>query len=153
MSDLYCLKCKKYHYRNSHKCDILSLVPVTRRCRKLADKLFELCIEPFSAGHFTQLAVGSTNKYIINVCIELRYRYPVDILENLPKRWRIHTETCSSDRTPLVIPVLAYYETYYYDGVKTVDERTQEVIDDFVQHLNDTYDADGIQSIITLMYS
>lgn len=40
--DLYCLACKKYAYRNRHKCDILSLVPVTRQCRTLADKLWDL---------------------------------------------------------------------------------------------------------------
>lgn len=152
MSDLYCLACRKYHYRNNHKCDVLSLVPVTRQCRNLADKLYELNIEPLSVGHFTQLAVGSDSKYIINICIELQQRYSIDILRNLPIKWRIYTKTCSSDRTQLVIPILAYYETYYYDGVKTVDERTQEIIDEFIEYLDDNYDADGINSVLTLMY-
>lgn len=152
MSDLYCLKCRKYHYRNNNKCSILSLVPVTRKCRTLADKLYELCIEPLSVGHFSQLANDSDNTYIINVCIELRHCYQIDILSNLPIKWKIHTETCSSDRTKLVIPILAYYETYCYDGVKTVDGRVQEVIDDFVRYLDNNYDVDGIKSLLTLMY-
>jgi hypothetical protein len=151
MSDLYCLRCRKYAYR-SHKCDILSLVPVTRRCRNLADKLYSMGIEPLSVGHFTQLVNGSTNKYIINVQLELRHSYPIDMLGSLPIKWRVYKETCSSDRTPLMIPILAYYETYCYDGVMTVDNRVQEIIDEFVQYLDDNYDADGIKSVLTLMY-
>lgn len=152
MSDLYCLRCRKYAY-HSHKCDILSLVPVTRRCRTLADKLFELCIEPLGVAHFTQKVAGSKNKYIINIHIELRHSSQIGILGSLPIKWRLYTETTSEDRTPLVIPVLAYYETYYYDGVKSVDDRVQEVIDEFVQYLDDNFDADGIKSVLTLMYS
>lgn len=153
MSDLYCLACRKYHHSNSHKCDVLSLVPVTRRCRKLADRLYELGIEPLSVGHFTQNVVGSTNKYIINVQIELRHSYPIDILGSLPIKWRLYTETISSDSTPLAIPVLAYYETYLYDGVKTVDDRVKEIVDGFVEYLDDNFDAQGIKSVLTLMYS
>ncbi len=84
--------------------------------------------------------------------VELQPRYTLNILENLPAKWRIYTETCSSDRTPLTIPVLAYYENYYCDGAKTADERTQEVIDEFVQYFEENYDAAGIKSVITLMY-
>lgn len=153
MSDLYCLRCKKYAYRNRHKCDILSLVPVTRRCRNLADKLFELNIEPLGVAHFTQNVVGSKNKYVINICIELKHSFQVGMLDRLPIKWSIYTETSSNDRTKLVIPVLTYYETYCYDGVKSVDNRVQEVIDKFVQYLDDTYDAAGIKSVLTLMYS
>lgn len=152
MSDLYCLKHKVYSYRNRHKCDILSLVPVTRRCRNLADRLYELGIEPLSVAHFTQQVVGSENKYIINIHIELRHSYPVGILGDLPIRWRWYKETCSSDRTPLAIPILAYYETYCYDGVKSVDNRVQEVIDEFVQYL-DTRDSEATKAVITLTYS
>jgi|GEM_PF-6106362 len=152
MSDLYCLKCKVYAYHN-HKCNVLSLIPVTRKCRTLADKLYELNIEPFGVAHFTQKVNGSENKYIINVIVELRYSYQIEILGTLLAKWRIYTETYSDDRTPLAIPILAYYETYCFDGVKTVDMRVQEVIDEFVQYLNDTYDADGINSVLTFMYS
>jgi len=152
MSDLYCLKCKKYAYRNRHKCDILSLVPVTRRCRNLADRLYELCIEPLSVGHFTQLVNGSKDRYIINICVELKHSYQVWLLDNLPIKWKIYTETFSSDRTQLVIPVLAYYETYYYDGIKTVDNRVQEIIDGFFQFLDNSFDADGIKSVNMLMH-
>lgn len=155
MSDLYCLKCRKYHHsnnNNNNKCSVLSLIPVTRKCKKLADTLFELSIEPLSVGHFTYPVAGSKDRYIINICVELQPRYTINILENLSTKWRIYTETYSSDRTPLAVPVLAYYETYYYDGVKTVDDRTQEVIDEFVQYLDDNYDPQGIKSVLTLMY-
>ena len=85
--------------------------------------------------------------------MELRRIAEIEILGTLPIKWRIYTETYSDDRTPLAIPILAYYETYCFDGVKTVDMRVQEVIDEFVQYLNDTYDADGINSVLTFMYS
>lgn len=153
MSDLYCLTCKKYHHHNSNKCDIMSLIPTTRKCRKLADKLFELCIEPLSVGHFTYPVTGSKDRYVINVCAQLQPRYPINILSNFPTKWRIYTETCSSDRTQLVIPILAYYGNYCYDGVKTVDDRVTEVINEFIHYLEEHYDPDGIKSVITLMYS
>jgi hypothetical protein len=152
MSDLYCLKCRKYHHHNSNKCNVLSLIPVTRRCRKLADTLFELSVEPFSVGHFTYPVVGSENRYVINIFVELQPNYTINILSELPIQWRIYTETYSSDRTKLVIPILAYYENYCYDGIKTVDDRVQEVVDEFIEYLNEHYDADGIRSVLTLMY-
>lgn len=152
MADLYCLKHKVYAYRNRHKCDILSLVPVTRRCRNLADTLYSMGIEPLSVGHFAQKVNGSEDRYIINICIELHHSYPIDILSNLPKKWRIYNETISSDRTQLVIPILAYYETYCVDGGNTVDERTQEIIDGFVLYLEENYDPQGIKSVLTFMY-
>lgn len=153
MSDLYCLKCRKYHHsNNNNKCNVLSLIPVTRKCKKLADKLFELSVEPLSVGHFTQLAVGSKNKYIINVIVELQPNYTLNILSELPIRWRIYTETYSSDRTPLAVPVLAYYENYFYDGIKTADDRVTEVIDEFIEYLEENYDPAGVKSVITLMY-
>lgn len=151
MSDLYCLRCRKYAY-HSHKCDILSLVPVTRRCRTLADTLYSMGIEPLSVAHFTQNVVGSKDRYIINIVIELRHSYPTSILGDLPIKWRIYTETSSDDRTKLAIPILAYYETYCFDGVKSADMRVQEVIDEFIQYLS-TRDAESTKSVITLMYS
>lgn len=153
MSDLYCLACKKYHHHNYHKCDVLSLVPVTRRCRTLADRLYSMGIDLFGVAHFSQKVVGSENKYVINVIIELKQITQIGILgDNFPIKWKVHTETYSSDRTKLVVPILAYYETYLYDGGKSADERTQEVIDEFIKYL-ENYDPDGVKSIITLMYS
>lgn len=151
MSDLYCLKCRKYHHHNYNKCDILSFVPVTRRCRTLADKLFELSIEPLGVAHFTQKVVGSENKYIINVIVELRSIAQIELLGTLLAKWRVYTETYSSDRTQLVVPILAYYETYCCDGIKSVDNRVQEVIDKFVQFLSNNFDADGLKSVYMLM--
>ena len=153
MSDLYCLKCKKYHHHNYHKCDVLSLVPVTRRCRNLADTLYSMGIELFGVAHFTQLVTGSQNKYIINIIVELRHLYQIELLNRLPIKWRVYTETYSSDRTPLAVPILAYYETYYCDGTKGVDNRVQEIIDGFVLYLEENYDADGVKAVTTLMYS
>jgi hypothetical protein len=150
--DLYCLKHKVYAYRNRHKCSPLSLVPVTRKCRTIADRLWDLGIEPLSVAHFTQLVVGSKYKHIININIELRHSYPVDILGNLPIKWRWFTETISEDHTPLPLQVLAYYETYSYDGVKSVDERVQEIINEFVQYLDTFRDPQATKSILTLMY-
>lgn len=152
MSDLYCLKCRKYHHHNYLKCDILSLVPVTRRCKTLADKLYSMGIELFGVAHFTQKVVGSENKYIINVIVELRHISQIELLGTLLAKWRIYTETYSDDRTPLVVPILAYYETYCCDGVKSINNRVQEVIGEFVQYLEENYDADGLKSVYMLMF-
>lgn len=50
---------------------------------------------------------------------------------------------------PLAIPILAYYETYCYDGVKSVDDRVQEIINEFENYLN-TRDIASTRAIITL---
>lgn len=150
MSDLYCLKCRKYH--NSNKCNVLSLVPVTRRCRILADTLYSMGIDLFGVAHFTQKVNGSEN-YIINVIVELKSISQIELLDRLLPKWKIHTETYSEDRTPLAVPILAYYETYHYDGVRSVDNRVQEIIDGFVLYLEKNYDADGFKAVTTLRYS
>ncbi|NMM65530.1 hypothetical protein HBE96_23415 [Clostridium sp. P21] len=96
--------------------------------------------------------VGSEYKYIISIHIELRHSYPVDILGDLPIKWRWFTETISEDHTPLSIPVLTYYETYCYDGVKSVDDRVKQVIDGFVDYLDTFRDPQATKSILMLMY-
>ena len=149
---LRCLKLKVFAYKN-HKCNLRSLVPVTYECRYLADRLYSLGIEPLCVAHFTQLVNGSDCKYIINVHIELKHSYPLDILgDSLPIKWRWYNETISSDRTPLVIPILAYYETYCYDGIKSVDDRVKEIIDEFVQYLDTTCDPQATKSVLMFMY-
>ena len=126
---------------------------MTRRCKTLADTLYSMGIDLFGVAHFAYPVVGSQDRYIINVIIELRESYQIELLDRLPIKWKIHTETCSDDRTQLVIPILAYYETYHYDGVKSADERTQEVIDEFTQYLEGTYDADAVKAVTTLLHS
>lgn len=152
MSDLYCLKCRKYAYRN-HKCDILSLIPVTRRCRKLADKLYSMGIEPLSVAHFTQNVVGSDDRHKIQILVELRYNYPTDILgDSLPYGWHFYSETISGDHTPLPLLILSYYETFHCEVKLTVKERIKQIIEQFENYLS-TRDAASTRSVITLMYS
>ena len=122
------------------------------RMSPLADKLYDLGVEPLSVAHFTQLVAGSQYKHIINVHIELRHSYPLDILGDLPIKWRWYNETTSEDRTPLLIPILDYYETYCYDGVKSVDDRVKQVINEFVQYLDTFRDPQATKSILMLMY-
>lgn len=106
---LYCLSCKKYAYK-AHKCSIMSLVPITHKCRTIADKLYDLGVEPLSVSHFTTPVVGSAYEHYINICIELRKDYPSNILGDFSVGWVIHTETVSEDHTPLL--VIGYSETY-----------------------------------------
>lgn len=146
---LYCLKCGKWAYKN-HPCPILSLIPLTKECRGIADKLYALGIEPLSVSHFVQPVADSSYKYYITFCIELRKSYPVGILGDLPIKWKWYTETITEDRLPL--QVIGYAETFVFDGVLTAEDRVQEIINQFVDYLG-TRDAQATKSILTLMYS
>lgn len=146
---LRCLKCKKYAYK-THKCSVLSLVPVTHECRIIADMLFDLGVEPLSVAHFVTPVTGSAYEHYIHICIELRKGYPVGILGDLPSKWKWYTETVSEDHIPL--QVIGYSETFVFDGVLTVEGRVQEIIKQFEDYLG-TREPQSTKAILTLMYS
>lgn len=148
---LYCLKHKVFAYRN-HPCPVLSLVPITKECRRIADILYNLGIEPLSVSHFTSPVTDSAYEHYIHICIELRKGYPINILGDLPTSWKFYTETISSDHTPLSLLVLGYSETFVWNGFLTVQDRIQEIIKQFEDYLT-TFDPDAVRSVITLMYS
>jgi len=144
---LRCLKCKKYAYK-THKCSVLSLVPVTHECRIIADMLFDLGVEPLSAAHFVTPVTDSVYKYYIHICIELRRDYPTNILGDLPTGWIHYTQTVSEDHIPL--QVIGYSETFAFDGVLTVEGRVQEIVSTFEDYLG-TFDPQSFKSVLTLM--
>lgn len=148
---LRCLKCKKYAYK-THKCPVLTLVPVTHECRTIADMLFDLGIEPLSVAHFTTPVTDSLYEHYITFCLELRKGYPTTILGDLPSQWNFHTETISGDHTPLSLLILGYSETFVFDGELTVESRVQEIIKEFEGYLG-TRDKQAIKSILMLMGS
>jgi hypothetical protein len=146
---LYCLKHKVFAYKN-HKCSPLSLVPITKECRGIADKLYALGVEPLCVSHFTNYVTGSYTEHYISFCIELRKGYPTTVLGDLYSGWKFYTETVTDDHTPLL--VLGFSETFVYEGGQMVEERIKQIIKDFEDYLT-TFDPQAIKSIITLMYS
>jgi hypothetical protein len=87
MADLYCLKHKVYAYRN-HKCSPLTLVPVKRQCRYIADKLYGMGIQPLSVAHFTHPVVGSENKHTSTIWGSLCVIYGLQIKDKIiPKSY------------------------------------------------------------------
>jgi hypothetical protein len=145
---LYCLKHKKQAYK-THKCDIMSLITITKECKGIADGLYDLLgIGPLSVAHFVTPVAESLYKYYINVYLDLPRDYPINVLGDLPVGWVIHTETVSDDRLPIL--VIGYNETFIYEGVKTAEDRTKDIIKQFENHLDTAYDPQAIQAVLKL---
>jgi hypothetical protein len=145
---LYCLKHKVFAYKN-HKCSPLSLISITHECRGIANKLYDLGVEPLSVAHFTHPSTDSMYEHYINVCIELRKGYPKNILGDLYTGWHFYTETVSSDHIPLPLLVLSYSETFVWLSYETVEERVLQIIKDFVLYL-ESRDPEATRALLKL---
>lgn len=135
-----------------HRCDALKLITITKECKAIADSMYDLMddIGPLSVAHFITPIIGESNKYYINVYIDLPKDYPIKILGDLPIGWVIHTETVSEDRLSLL--VIGYNETFIYEWGKTVDDRVKEIINEFEDYLG-TMDIDAVKAILMLIDS
>lgn len=149
---LYCLKHKRWAYRN-HPCPINSLIPLKKECRGIADRLYSLGLDIMSAAYFTYTRENSIYEHSIIIDIEFQreYQYPITILGDLPTGWKFYTETVTEDHIPLL--VLGYSETFVWSGVQTVDERVMQIIKDFEAHLDTSYDPKAVKAILMLMDS
>ena len=144
---LYCPKCKKWAYRN-HKCSILSLIPITRGMRGVADKLYSLLgNELLSASCFVYPVDGSIYEHTIIIDLEFRRQISTMLLGDFPTGWVWYTQTVTDDHLPLM--VLGYSETYVWSGVFTIEDRVQQIIKEFEAHL-DTRDIEAVRAIMLL---
>ncbi|OPJ65512.1 hypothetical protein [Clostridium chromiireducens] len=151
---LYCPYHKVYASKR-HQCDALKLVTITKECKGIVDRLFDLVgtgAGALSASHFVTPVIATECEYYINVYIDLPPKdFPIKLLGDFPVGWVIHTETVSSDHISIL--VIAYNETFRYDGVKTVNDRVKEIIKEFEYYLDTHYDPQAIKSVLKLMYS
>lgn len=150
---LYCPIHKVYASKR-HQCDARKLVTISKECKGIVDRLFDLVgtgVGALSAAHFITPVVGTNCEYYINVYIDLSKDYPIKLLGDFPIGWVVHTETISSDHTKLL--VIAYNEIFHYNGVKTVNDRVKEIIKEFEYYLDTHYDPQAIKSVLKLMYS
>ena len=146
---LYCLKCGVWAYKN-HKCNIMSLIPITRDMCGIADRLHSLGLELMSAGCFTHPVKDSFYEHKIIIDIEFKRQYPTTILGGLPTGWVWYTQTVSSDHLSLM--ALSYSETYVWLG-ETVEERIKQITEEFETYLDTMIDKDGFKAVLTLMDS
>jgi len=150
---LYCPIHRVFAYKN-HQCDAIKLITIKKECKGIVDRLYDLIgtgVGPLSAAHFVTPVAEVLNEFYINVYIDFDKNYPIKILGEFPTGWVINTETVSDDHLPIL--VVSYNETFYYKGDKTVNTRVLEIIREFENHLDTHYDAQGIKSVLTLMYS
>lgn len=143
---LYCLTCKKQAYKN-HKCDIMSLVAITKDCKGIADRLYELDIEIISASCFVYKATATTSTIIID--INLKKDSLIGLLGDLPKGWETYTEIVSADHLKLPIIILGYTETVENTRVDAQIKQITRGFEEFLQG----FDPQSIKSVATLMYS
>lgn len=144
---LYCCKCHKWAYK-THKCDIMSLIPLKREMRPVVDALFDLGFEILSSSCFTTPMNVSIYERRITLEIEFKYQYPImEILRDLPTGWKYYTEVVGADWP---ISVLAYIETYTWPAYETAEKRINQIVTELVDYLG-TRDKDALQSIMMLM--
>lgn len=145
MSDLFCLRCGVYAYRNHNpKCSVMSLVPVTPVCKSIALKLYHLGLEPLSAGCFTTPIPESLYEHRITFDIEFRHEIPPVLA--LPNGWNHYTEIVGTD---FQISAIGYSETFVFLGTETVSERCHQIANDFTIYLS-SLDSDALEAIRTL---
>lgn len=129
----------------------MELITIKKECKGIADGLYDLVgIGPLSVAHFVTAVAGATNKYYINIYLDLPRDYPIDVLGDMPIGWVIHTETISEDHLPIL--VIGYNETFVYTGRLTAADRAKEIIKEFEEYIR-SKDPLAIKSILTLMYS
>lgn len=144
---LYCCKCHKWAYK-THKCDVMSLIPLTKEMRPLADGLYDLGFELLSASCFTYPVKQSVYEHRITLEVELKKQYPImKILRDLPTGWKYYTEVVGTDWP---ISVLAYIETYMWPINETVEKRISQIVMELVEYL-DTRDKAALGAIMMLM--
>ncbi|MDR3597094.1 hypothetical protein [Clostridium sp.] len=137
-----------------HQCDARKLVTITKECKGIVDRLYDVVgigVGALSAAHFITPVIGVLNEFYINIYIDLPKDYPMGVMGDFPIGWVIHTETVSEDHLPIL--VVSYNETFRYEGTKTVNTRTLEIISEFENYLDTHYDPQAIKAVLTLMYS
>lgn len=140
---LYCLKCGVWAYK-THKCNIMTLVPLTPECVGLANKMYALGLELLSAGCFVTQVVDSLYDHRITFDVELKHQIPPILA--LPPKWSYYTEIIGTD---FQISVIGYSELYTWDGVNSPSERCQQIADDFSVYLS-TLDKIALEAVLTL---
>lgn len=145
---LYCLKCKRFAYRNHNSdCTIRDVIPITKDMRGIADRLHRLSFEMLSARCFKHPVTESLYEHTIIVDIEFRHEYSTTILWDMPKGWKWFTEVAGIG-WPMM--ALSYSETFICLGFLSVEERIKEITDEFEAYL-DTLDNDALRAIRLLM--
>lgn len=140
---LYCCSCGVYAYRN-HKCSIVSLIPLSRECRGIADKTYALGLELLSAGCF--VAPVRDSLYEHHITIDLEFRHDLPPILDLPPKWTHFTEIVGTD---FQISAIGYSETFVWIGIKSPQERAQQIANDFSVYLS-TLDKFSLTAIRTL---
>lgn len=144
---LYCMKCKKWAYK-THKCSIMSLIPLTKEMRPVADALYDLdCFELLSASCFTTPVQDSLYEHRITLEVEFKNPYPIKILGDLPSGWKYYTEIVGTDWK---ISVLAYIEIYVWLGFETITQRINQIVTEMVDYLG-TRDKAALCAIMLLI--
>jgi hypothetical protein len=140
------MKCKKWAYK-THKCPIMSLIPLTKGMRPVADALYDLGFELLSSSCFTTPVHESIYEHRITLEVELKRQYPMLVLGEIPVGWKYYTEVSGADWP---ISVLAYIETYVCTEYKTVEERIKQIVTEFADYLG-TIDKAALCAIMMLI--
>lgn len=150
MSKLYCMECKEFvPVRDEHDCPSEYFAAVDRELTGIVDRLYKMGIKPmFASWSATELGDVKDYKYLLTIKVDIGRRISESVLGELPGGWKYYWETVTPDRTKL--HMIAYVEHWYNKGLKSLDERINELIKGFEEYL-DTKDSEGIKALFLLM--
>lgn len=137
---LYCRNCKKWANKKSHKCNINSLISLTKNMLPIATILDSNLGLPVAS------AFCLTDKHnLVEAGVYFKYLYPEVILQDLPTGWA-WTDYITIEHNALCSCLV--YE-YVYTGTMSLKEYTTSVINDLIIYLA-SKDKDGLRAIMLL---
>jgi hypothetical protein len=146
----YCMECKEWiEDSDTHKCSKDSWVLADKEMVGIADRLYSMGIVPTTAMWVaTELGTAKDHEYFLTLEINLRRRINESVLDKLPEGWKFHWETVTPDQSP--VKMLAYTGRWINVGLKSLDERIAELIQEFEEFL-DSKDSEAIKAVLLLM--
>jgi|GEM_PF-3852244 len=140
---LYCLKCKKWAYRN-HPCPINSLISVTKNMLPVALKVDSIGLQVASAFCSTDTHNHHT---LVEAGVYFKCLYPEMLLQDLPSGW-YWTDYITLEHKA-ICSCLSYEAAYVDTGAMSLVQTIESVIDDLICYL-DARDKDGLRAIMLL---
>jgi hypothetical protein len=126
----------------------MSLIPLTKEMRPVADRLYELGFEVMSASCFTYPEQQSIYEHRISLRVEFKNQYPIKtILGDLATGWKYYTQIVGTDWP---ISILGYCKVYVLTEYETVEERIKLIVAELAAYL-DTRDKVALRSIMMLI--
>lgn len=149
---LYCMKCREWLYDSSnHECADKILAVVDPDLRGIANRLYDMGIEPLTAMTSIMEVDKDSLLYKVNIMIDLGRRISEQVLGELPAGWTYLWETVSADHSEIyLINFFDYWRWIGFEPDDTVEGFVGERIKEFERFL-ESKDCQAVRAIMTLL--